>query len=421
MIRNTAFRCIVFALVLLGMLSRPAFALSGYTIYSPTSGDMITRTRSFPAKTPELDITYQRTMRTAASKVAVAAAVRGALRSFVDKIPVIGSIALLAVDLYGIWNKKPDGTNELIVTPLKNGTEYSVNGGPYGPSALGACSDYLAKVVDRDFTYIANSATDTSCQVYITSNKDGTRYVTQFAVSSRSSLSASVPHPLRDDELEIYLKNSPQLAPILKQLDDLGQPVDFPEPEVEVMPQPIPISPVTTTHPDGSKTIESTTLEPYQDTPDGDVKWRKKTTLTEISKPASDGSTSTTTATTTTDKGQSSSPAAPDKPPEEPAKDTPLPDQPTLYKQKYPDGMTGVWKNQKDILANSPLFTIVKQLMPSVGLNGSCPSFPINFSFATWANFGIKDVAPPCQIWDWGRAICIVGACLAARKMIFGG
>ena len=103
------------------------------------------------------------------------------------------------------------------------------------------------------------------------------------------------------------------------------------------------------------------------------------------------------------------------------AQDKNLPAAPTLYKQKYPDGLAGVWKTQRDLMVATPLFTLAKGLMPSVAMSGTCPKMPVNLTFSSWANYGVKDVAPPCQVWDWGRAICIVSALLLARRLIFGG
>lgn len=101
--------------------------------------------------------------------------------------------------------------------------------------------------------------------------------------------------------------------------------------------------------------------------------------------------------------------------------DTALPAAPKLYKQKYPDGLTGVWNTQRALMVGTPLFTLAKNLMPSVAMAGTCPTMPINLTFSSWANFGTKDVAPPCEVWDWGKAITIISALLLARALIFGG
>lgn len=103
------------------------------------------------------------------------------------------------------------------------------------------------------------------------------------------------------------------------------------------------------------------------------------------------------------------------------ATDAALPGQPTLYTPKYPRGIVGVWDDQKAQLNNTPLARLAPSLMPSVPGGGACPAMPINLTFTTWASFGVADVAPPCYVWDWAKAIVILGALLLARALIFGG
>lgn len=424
---NRPTKVIVAAFVIAGLLPStfiPAHAFSGgvTTVYRSPTPDTIERARTFTAKTPELDQTYQRTMRAAASKVAVASALRRALRGFVEKLPVIGAIAILATDLYGIWRKNADGTNDLVTEPVACGTsckEYAVNGGPWNLTPTSACTAWLRSIVDPNYTYTFISTTELRCLYKYTDNKLGTGSSDYANVSQRSATGTTTAPPavIGDAELEEALKADKPFIPILKQMDDLGQPIPFGTREIEDMPQRIPLNPTTVTHPDGSKTIEKVALEPYR-APDDAIQWKKSVETIQVSKPDANGNTTSTTTTTTTDKGESSTP---EKPPEAPATDTDLPAQPKLYKQKYPSGITGVWQTQRDAMANSPLFTIAKTLMPAVGLGGSCPTMPVNLNFSQWANFGTRDVAPPCQVWDWGRAICIVSACLLARRLIFGG
>lgn len=140
----------------------------------------------------------------------------------------------------------------------------------------------------------------------------------------------------------------------------------------------------------------------------------EKSTTT-VTKNADGSIVSTTTKDTTT-------PTKPDTPPvPDPATDTPLGDQPKLYTPKYPRGLEGVWSDQKDALKNTPLARLAPNLMPTVASGGTCPSMPVNLTFSTWASFGVHDVAPPCVVWDWGKAIIILSALLLARALVFGG
>lgn len=136
-----------------------------------------------------------------------------------------------------------------------------------------------------------------------------------------------------------------------------------------------------------------------------------------------DGSQSTAIITTPassstiTNSSSVATPSASDSP----AIDSPMPVVPKLYEPVYPRGFAGVWSDKKAQLSSAPLSGLMSSLMPAVASVGSCPSMPVNLNFSTWANFGVKDVAPPCYIWDWGKAVIILSALLLARGLIFGG
>lgn len=407
MIRNPIFTKAVLSLVTFSMVlgASPAFALSGSVIYSPTSGDMITRARTTPALTPELNQTYQRTMRTAMTRAAAVKAAVGLIRGL-QVISTVAVLVTLASDVKGIWTKNADGSNDFTV-----------------PKKVSSCTPNvsdctMAQYPFRTYKLMPYQGTGCAYGSYDDTNPPNPPTFTGFWCPGVPNTTILPPEKLTDAELGDLIKADSPFIPLLKQLDDLGSPVVFPEPEVEDMPQPIAIQPTTTTHPDGSKTVEKTTLEPYR-APDNSVQWRKKTDVTEISKPDANGQTTSSTTSSSVEKPGSSSDV---KPPEAPANDTALPAQPKLYTKKYPDGMTGVWRDQRSAMANSPLFTLPRMLMPSsVGSGGSCPAMNVNLTFSQWANFGTKDIAPPCYVWDWGKAICIVSACLLARRLIFGG
>lgn len=103
------------------------------------------------------------------------------------------------------------------------------------------------------------------------------------------------------------------------------------------------------------------------------------------------------------------------------AVDSPMPAAPKLYKPSYPNGIAGVWADRKAQLTSAPLTNLMSGLMPSVASGGSCPTMYINLNLTSWAMYGVKDVAPPCYLWDWGKAIIILSALLLARALIFGG
>ena len=94
------------ALAFFGLVgSFQVMALSGgVTTYrnSPTTTGTVERAQTRPAKTPELDQTYQRTMRKAQTSAAAAKALRGLIRG-VAFIGTVVALADFARDMAGIW------------------------------------------------------------------------------------------------------------------------------------------------------------------------------------------------------------------------------------------------------------------------------------------------------------------------------
>ena len=180
-------------------------------------------------------------------------------------------------------------------------------------------------------------------------------------------------------------------------------------------------------------TVTGPATTPGTTTSKTDSSAKTTTTTTTVNNYAYDGAkvtTGATTTTTTTSNVDNSvvnqtvenaqRPVTPDSV-DPVAIDTPLPDQPKLYTPVFKDGLPGVWASRKAALMASPLLSLVPSLMPNVASSGSCPVMMINLNYASWANFGIRDMAPPCVIWDWGRVIILVSALLLARGLIFGG
>lgn len=131
-----------------------------------------------------------------------------------------------------------------------------------------------------------------------------------------------------------------------------------------------------------------------------------------------------TNSVTRNEQGQvvsSTTTSGPPKPTDEAPTDSPLPPVPDLYIRKYPQGMEGIYDEYKDQFKNTSLVQLASQLMPNVGDGGTCPSWPMNFNLASWAAYGVHDVAPPCWIWGVAKAILILSALLLARALIFGG
>ncbi|MGJ7530410.1 hypothetical protein [Variovorax sp. GB1P17] len=218
--------------------------------------------------------------------------------------------------------------------------------------------------------------------------------------------------PASMDDIAPYMKNTPVSPMIVPELDAAGQASKLPIGSISVSGPAAVAGPTTTTvnNIDNSTKI-STVTNNY--TYNGSTVTNTGTqTKTETKK--QDG-TVTESTTDTTAPGD-------EQKPEEPAPvDTALPGLPKLYEAKYPDGLEGVWRDQKDKLKNTSLSQLTSQLMPQVGSGGSCPTMNIDLTFAQWASYGTRNIAPPCEVWDWARLIVIASALLLARALVFGG
>ena len=168
----------------------------------------------------------------------------------------------------------------------------------------------------------------------------------------------------------------------------------------------------TTTNPDGTKKIVSSTTPMTYSGPKATAGPTTTTTTTQSSTGVVTGTTTeTTTPGTEAAKVDEGSPS-----------DTALPALPKLYTRQYPDGLVGVWNTKSAAVKATPLMTLVGNLMPdNLGSSGACPRWVLPMDIATWASFGSADVSPPCYLWDFGKAVIIVSSLLLARRLIFGG
>lgn len=101
-------------------------------------------------------------------------------------------------------------------------------------------------------------------------------------------------------------------------------------------------------------------------------------------------------------------------------KDTQLGEVPKLYKQKYPQGMKGVWNSKIAEIKAAPLFSLAGVLFaPSID-GGTCPKWTIGMNTGI-VNLGSGVIEPPCWIWPVIKAFVVITALLLARSLIFGG
>lgn len=364
-------------------------------------------------------------MRTAQTAAAASRAAGRILKT----IAVVGAIATViefAREVAGIWGKDGNGDNVVIVPDrsvcsVSPCYEYLVETQPWFKSGPAAAAYFIEQrnISGAPYKDVYRLLSADNTKLTYSWMRDGQVLHASVDQGYATRLIAAQPpvnKTLTQTELEEALANSPSLPQILDDLDRQGTPIPFDEPEVEVMPQPVVLPPSVTTHPDGSTTTTQTTYIPYL-MPDGKtIGWKKTDVVTQTSKPDINGDKTTSTTKTETDQG----PPLPEKE-EAPAVDTPLPGLPKLYDPKYPDGLVGVWNTQKEAFKNTPLPQLARKLMPEVPMGGNCPTMYVDLSFSSWANFGSRDLAPPCYVWDWAKVIVILGALIAARALIFGG
>lgn len=111
-----------------------------------------------------------------------------------------------------------------------------------------------------------------------------------------------------------------------------------------------------------------------------------------------------------------------DEPPEENATDTPLTGIPELYKQKYPDGFSGVWNSFKTQFNQTPFVNLIHQLTPNIPSGGSCPAWTIDLSWTPGGSMGVYRLGDDyCFIWPILKIIIIITALFTARRLVFGG
>ena len=142
--------------------------------------------------------------------------------------------------------------------------------------------------------------------------------------------------------------------------------------------------------------------------------------------------TNTTTTTTTTKDGQivSTETQQDTTPPTEPSPepetepeytftDSPMPEVPSFYTQKYPDGLSGVWDDAKADFEQSEFMDFLHSFVPS--FSGTCPTWSMSFSIGNMASLGSHDFANLCYVFDFIKVCMLLGAVFLSRSLIFGG
>jgi len=110
-----------------------------------------------------------------------------------------------------------------------------------------------------------------------------------------------------------------------------------------------------------------------------------------------------------------------DEAPAENATDTPLSAIPELYKQKYPDGLTGVFNDFKNRINTTSFVQLISALTPNISGAGTCPSWTIDLTWTPGGSMGRHTIGPDiCWIWPILKIIVMVTTLFTVRRLIFG-
>lgn len=227
--------------------------------------------------------------------------------------------------------------------------------------------------------------------------------------------------PIVDDII-----STPVSVPDLIRTADYGSPIVLPADSPQTvtvgdpqhLTQPKTISTTTSVNPDGSTSTQTKT-EQTKTTVD------PATQVTNISSPTINISTQTITNTTTVNPDGTTSTETETRPDEqeEPdigtVSDSDMPELPTLYEPKYPDGPQGVWNANKPNIETTAFYQGVSSMFPNLG-GGQCPAFGIPaISLGGFGNFGSFIFDVPCWIFQAIGLILMTTAAFTARKIIF--
>ncbi|WP_454742786.1 hypothetical protein [Cupriavidus necator] len=98
--------------------------------------------------------------------------------------------------------------------------------------------------------------------------------------------------------------------------------------------------------------------------------------------------------------------------------DAAMPEQPNLYTQKFPDGLAGVWRDNKPDVKATEFYQGVASMFPSFG-GGQCPAWTTSFNLGAAGNFGNGSFTVPCWIFQALGLVILATAAFTARKIIF--
>lgn len=188
------------------------------------------------------------------------------------------------------------------------------------------------------------------------------------------------------------------------------------ESPMETTPRQLTTS--TVQNPDGSvDTNTSTGKTVITISPTGEITMTDVTTGTSTHT-TPDGVTTTGPTTTTETINEAEPEQQQQEQPVLPA-DPEMPTVPELYKQKYKDGLKGVWDAKKQAFMNTEFIQSIKSLAPEGLDSGTCPQWSLGFDMGV-ANYGEQSLPFPCWLAPFLKAVMMLTAAFTARKIIWG-
>lgn len=217
--------------------------------------------------------------------------------------------------------------------------------------------------------------------------------------------------------------SQPQGFGVIDELSDAGIAVEATNTNTTALAAPMQtpertLSTTSTANPDGSvdtNTSKGKTI--WTISPTGEITMKDVITDTE-SHTTPEGQTSTGSTTSTETPNQTDPDTPPADQPALPA-DPAMPTVPELYKQKYEDGLTGVWNDKKDEFMNSEFIQSIKSLAPEGLDSGTCPQWSLGFDMGV-ANYGEQSLPFPCWLAPFLKAVMMLTAAFTARKILWG-
>ncbi|ABR91675.1 Hypothetical protein mma_1783 [Janthinobacterium sp. Marseille] len=162
---------------------------------------------------------------------------------------------------------------------------------------------------------------------------------------------------------------------------------------------------------------ETTTVNPTTaGNTQGTVKTTYPSTTTQTTTVTNNVTNNTTTSTTVVNNA----PVEPESKDDEDLSfvDPDMPEVPELYEQKYPDGIAGVWRDNKPNIESTQFWQGIKTMFPNFG-GGQCPAWSMSFNIMPGANYGSLPFDTPCWIFQAIGLIILTTAAFTARKIIF--